>query len=203
MLGNQEEIKNWKDALSELREGTPLETPTPLFKKLDLKDIVGESDPFSRLDLRVAKIIDVQDHPQADKLYVMQVDLGPLGKRTIVAGMKPYYPKEEILGKMIVLVTNLKPATIRGVESKGMLLAAGDSTGAVVLLTPKESSPGAEVGVENIPREPVSVLEYAAFKEVVMTTDTKGHIIYNGKPLKSKNHNVVTDKKVKEGAKIS
>jgi methionyl-tRNA synthetase len=203
MLGNQDEIKNWEEALTDLKEGTPLETPTPLFKKLDLKDIGGESDPFSKLDLRVAKIIDVQDHPQADKLYVMQVDLGPLGKRTIVAGMKPFYPKEEILGKMIVLVTNLKPATIRGVESKGMLLAAEDTTGTIVLLTPKESSPGAEVGVENIPREPVSVLEYAAFKEVVMTTDTKGHILYNGKPLKSKNHNVVTDKKVKEGAKIS
>jgi methionyl-tRNA synthetase len=170
---------------------------------LELEEIVHESDPFSKLDLRVAKILDVQDHPQADKLYIMQVELGPLGKRMIVAGMKPYYTKQEILGKSIVMVINLKPAVIRGIESKGMLLAATDVNGVVSLLDPKDSSPGAEVGVEGIAREPVSVLEFEAFKEAPMTVDLKGNVVYHGKPIKIKGNIVVTDRKVKEGAKIS
>jgi methionyl-tRNA synthetase len=203
MLGHQHPLNHWDDALRELAAGTPLETPIPLFKKLELTDIVTAADPFSKLDLRVAKILEVSDHPKADKLYIMQVDLGPLGKRTIVAGMKPYYQKNEISGKSIVMVTNLKPAVIRGVESKGMLLAATDDNNIVSLLDPKDGSPGAEVGVEGIAREPASVLEFDAFKLAPMTVDSKGNVVYNGKPLKTKNTIVVTDRKVKEGAKIS
>jgi methionyl-tRNA synthetase len=203
MLGHPTGIKNWEDAHLDLQVGTSIEMPAPLFKKLELSEIVQTADPFSKLDLRVAKILDVQDHPSADKLYVMQVDLGPLGKRTIVAGMKPYYPKQDIAGKSIVMVTNLKPAMIRGVESKGMLLAASDTNGLVTLLNPKEGSPGAEVGVEGIPREPVPLLEFEAFKEAPMTVNAKGQVVYKGKPLKIKNITVVTDQKVKEGAKVS
>ena len=161
------------------------------------------SDPFSKLDLRVAKILEVQDHPQADKLYIMQVDLGPLGKRSIVAGMKPYYQKQEIIGKSIVMVINLKPAVIRGIESKGMLLAATDSMNVVSLLDPKDSSPGTEVVVEGIAREPVSVLEFDAFKQAPITVNEKGNVVYNEKPLKTKDSIIVTDRKVKEGAKVS
>jgi methionyl-tRNA synthetase len=204
MLGKTHPIQHWDEATWELPVGTPVELPAPVFKKLELKQIVSESDPFSKLDLRVAKVVDVQDHPQGDKLYIMQVDLGPLGKRTIVAGMKPYYPKDQILGKTIVMVTNLKPATIRGVESKGMLLAATDiASGVVTLLNPKESTPGAEVGVDGIAREPVSVLEFTAFKEAPMVVDNEGRVVYNGKPLKTKGYIVGTDQKVKEGATVS
>jgi methionyl-tRNA synthetase len=203
MMGHKHPIKQWEDANLELDLGTPLETPTLLFKKLELTDIVTTTDPFSRLDLRVAKILDVSDHPQADKLYIMQVDLGPLGKRTIVAGMKPYYQKQEIAGKSIVMVINLKPATIRGVESKGMLLAATDANQVVSLLNPKDCSPGSEVGVDGVPREPVPILEFEAFKQAPMTVDGKGNAIYNGKPLKTKSIIITTDRMVKEGAKIS
>jgi methionyl-tRNA synthetase len=203
MLGHTSSIQKWDDALMELHQKTHLETPTPLFKKLELTDIVTTTDPFSKLDLRVAKILEVSDHPQADKLYIMQVDLGPLGKRTIVAGMKPYYQQQEIVGKSIVMVTNLKPAMIRGVESKGMLLAATDATNIVSLLDPKDSSPGAEVGVDGIAREPAAVLEFESFKQAPMTVNEKGDVVYNGKPLKAKDIIIVTDRKVKEGAKIS
>ena len=203
MLGNTDSIKSWDDALSELKEGTPLEKPAPLFKKLVLEDIVEEADPFSKLDLRVAKIIDVKDHPQADKLYLMQLDLGPLGKRIIVAGIKPCYSKEELNGKSIIIVTNLKSATIRGIQSKGMLLAAEDDQGDVSLLDPKDATPGTEIFVEGIPREPVSVLEFDDFKQVIMTIGDKQEVVYNGKPLKSKNNTVITDKKVKIGVRVS
>ena len=203
MLGNTDSIKSWDDALSGLKEGTPLEKPVPLFKKLVLEDIVEEADPFSKLDLRVAKIIDVKDHPQADKLYLMQLDLGPLGKRIIVAGIKPCYSKEELNGKSIIIVTNLKSATIRGIKSKGMLLAEEDDQGDVSLLDPKDATPGTEIFVEGIPREPVSVLEFDDFKQVIMTIGDKQEVVYNGKTLKSKNNTVVTDKKVKIGVRVS
>jgi len=202
ILGNDKPISSWDAALSDLSEGTSLERPQPLFKKLALEDIIEEADPFSKLDLRVAKIIDIKDIPQADKLYMMQIDVGPLGKRIIVAGMKPYYTKEEMLGKSIVIVSNLKPAMIRGVQSKGMLLAAEDDRGTCTLLDPKDASPGTEIFVEGIPREPVSVLEFEDFKKVLMAVGDKQEATYNGKPLKSKNNNVVTDKNIKKGTKI-
>jgi len=203
MIGFTNSIKNWDDANSELKIGFTLEKPNPLFKKLLLEDIVVDSDPFSKLDLRVAKIINVDDHPQADKLYIIQLDIGPLGKRTIVAGIKPYYKKEELKDKSIIIVSNLKPVKLRGIESKGMLLAAVDNVGVCALMDPKDATPGSEIYVDGIPREPASILEFDDFKKVSMTVDDDQHAIYSGKKLKSKNDTVVTNKKVKKGTIIS
>lgn len=203
MLGNKDSVKSWNDAQSELNAGVLLEKPTLVFKKVLLEDIVVDSDPFSKLDLRVAKIVEVKDHPQADKLYVLQLDLGPLGKRTIVAGIKPYYTKEELQDKSIIIVSNLKPAKLRGIESKGMLLAAADDLCVCSLLNPKDATPGSEIVVEGIPREPAAVLEFDDFKKAIMIVEDDQKAMYNGKPLKSKNDTVIADKKVKKGAKIS
>jgi methionyl-tRNA synthetase len=202
MLGYKTSMKHWDDAFLELKDGTSIEKPIPLFKKLDLADIIEESDPFSKLDLRVAKIIDAQDHPQADKLYVLQLELGPLGKRTIVAGMKPYYSKQELIGRSIVIVVNLKPAKIRGIESKGMLLAAEENEKVVSLLDPKNASPGAEIFVEGLPRVPASVVEFDDFKQISLTIGDGLKATYNGKPLKSKTDTVVSHKTVKIGSAI-
>ncbi len=180
-----------------------MERPQPLFKKLELSLIVEETDPFSKADLRVAKVVGVEDHPQADKLYMLQVDLGALGKRVLVAGMKPHYTKEEITGKNIVIVVNLKPATIRGVKSNGMLLAASDGSGVVSLLSPEDASPGSEVFIEGIPREPVGVLEFDDFKQVALIVNEKQEVTYQGKTLQSEKGKIISDKEVKKGAKIS
>ncbi len=77
--------------------------------------------------LKVAKITKIERHPKADKLYIETLDDGSGAERTIVSGLVPYYGEEELLGKNIVLVDNLKPAKIRGIESRGMLLAASVS----------------------------------------------------------------------------
>jgi methionyl-tRNA synthetase len=80
---------------------------------------------FERLiDLRVAKIVKIERHPKADKLYIETLDDGSGNERVIVSGLVPYYKEEELLGKHIVLVNNLKTVKLRGVESRGMLLAA-------------------------------------------------------------------------------
>ena len=81
---------------------------------------------FEKLDLRVGTIIEVADHPKADKLYVLTVDLGEKIPRTIVAGLKTFYQKDQLKGKQAVFVSNLEPAKLRGIESNGMILAASN-----------------------------------------------------------------------------
>ena len=204
MLGHKGSIHDahWEDSLADLKIGFKLEKPKPLFKKIVLEEIMGESDPFSKIDLRVAKIIDVKDHPQADKLYILHIDLGEMGKRVIVAGIKQHYTKEELKNKSIVVVANLKPIKLRGVESKGMLLAAEDDTGIVSLLNPGDAPPGSEIYVEGIPREPLPVLEFDDFKSATMDIGDNQEARYGDKPLQSKRGKVISDKKVKKGAKI-
>jgi len=101
-------------------------------------------DEFKKLDLRVAEIKTVEHVPGADKIYKMTVDAGG-EERTIVAGIAPWYEADALVGKKIVFLANLAPATIRGVESNGMLLAA-DLGGRAVLLQPDTDVPaGAKI----------------------------------------------------------
>ena len=115
-------------------------------------------DDFVKIDLRVATITAAEDHPNADRLLKLQLDLGPLGPRQICAGVKAFYNAEDLVGRQIIVVANLKPRKIRGEESNGMLLAASalDAAGDdenppavvdVVLLTPGKPVPaGSSVG---------------------------------------------------------
>ena len=94
---------------------------------------------FAKLDLRVAQILDAQKVEGADKLLQLQIDLGS-EKRQIVAGIAQHYGAEDLIGKKVVVVANLKPAKIRGVESRGMLLAASGAD-TVSILTPLKDVP--------------------------------------------------------------
>jgi len=89
-------------------------------------------EDFKKLELKVAEIKEVMDHPNADKLYIVKVDLGDRTKQ-VVAGIKNSYAKEDLLGRQVVIVDNLEPAVLRGVESQGMLLAASDETGIAIV----------------------------------------------------------------------
>lgn len=137
------EERSWEEGYAPLAAGTPLVQPKPLFSKVELEaeepkpdQEEAPSEPgMEALDLRVARIISVEDHPKADKLYVLRIDLGD-EERQLVAGLKPYYPKKEMEGALVIVVTNLAPAKLRGVESNGMLLAADDGKGTVALLHP-------------------------------------------------------------------
>jgi methionine--tRNA ligase beta chain len=102
-------------------------------------------DYFKKMDLRIAEIKACEDVEGADRLYKLMVDCGE--ERQIVAGIKAYYSKEELVGKKIVIVANLEPRTLRGITSHGMLLAASsEDKSAVVLLSPGKDIPnGASV----------------------------------------------------------
>ena len=121
--------------MSEASEG-PGQKPTIAF------------DDFLKLDLRAAKVLEVAEHPNADKLLVLKVDLGN-EQRQIVAGLKPYYCPEALLGSQVVVLTNIEPRKMRGVESAGMLLAVlcdrGETRDVVVLKPDKEVPPGSSI----------------------------------------------------------
>ena len=88
-----------------------------------------------KLEIKIAVIKEVADHPNADRLYIITLDLGDKTKQ-VVAGIKSSYTKEELIGKQVVIVDNLTPAVLRGVESQGMILATSDAEG-IVLISPE------------------------------------------------------------------
>ncbi len=101
---------------------------------------------FARIKLRVGRVIEASDHPDADKLIVLKVDLGD-EERRLVAGLKGHYTPAQLVGRNLVVVTNLAPRMMRGVESQGMLLAAStsDHSRVVVLTTEADIEPGSAV----------------------------------------------------------
>ena len=101
-------------------------------------------EDFKKLNLRIATVKAVQEHPNADRLYLVTVDLGG-EDRQLVAGIRRHYSPPELVGKQVVVVENIAPAVIRGVESRGMLLAAQDGERCVVVTPEKEVAPGSVV----------------------------------------------------------
>jgi len=142
---------------------------------------------FDNIQLRVAKIVGVERHPNAEKLYIERLDFGD-EYRTIVSGLVPYYKPEELLDRKIVVVTNLEPANLRGVESNGMLLAA-EENGVVGLIT-TSGELGDYVYIDNLDEAKlehvknlptINIKEFSTVK--IFATDKK--ILYEGKELRT------------------
>jgi methionyl-tRNA synthetase len=98
-------------------------------------------EEFKKLEIKVALIKEVKEHPSADRLYVITIDLGDKTKQ-IVAGIKLFYKPEDLIGRQIAVVDNLEPAVLRGVESQAMLLAAQDEKGIALLAPDREMALG-------------------------------------------------------------
>lgn len=102
-----------------------------------MADPIGYDD-FAKVELRVARVLEARPHPNADKLMLLQIDVGDTQKQ-IVAGIRQHYTPEQLVGKLIIVVNNLQPAMLRGETSNGMLLAA-TSDEKVILLTVDDPS---------------------------------------------------------------
>jgi len=152
------EQAGWAGASSPLVEKAPLEKPAPQFAKVEAAQ-ASEFQKFAALDLKIGKVKDVQPHPNADKLYLVKVDIGR--EITIVTGLKEFYTADELKTKTLVVVTNLEPAVLRGVKSEGMLLAAEDG-GSLALLTPVKDLPaGTQVSSGlDVGTKPISFKEF-------------------------------------------
>ena len=144
-----------------LKTGAHIIHGKPLFEKIDLskfkkiaevkkemKEVeagIITIDDFAKVDLRVAKILNAERVEGSEKLIRMDIDLGELGKRQLVGGLAKYYKPEELVGKLIVVVANLKPRKLFGFESQGMLLAAKYGDKLKLLTVEGEIEPGAKV----------------------------------------------------------
>ncbi len=187
-----QKITSLKDAVFVKTTKGNLKETKPAFLKLE----IIKEDPFAKINLRVAEIKDVQNHPNADKLYVLKVHVGN-EHRQLVAGIKAYYKPEELVGKKVIVVSNLKPATLRGVESQGMILAA-EKNGVVKVLDPGTANVGDQVVVDGITpkQDQITIDDFAA---ITLTTKNK-HVVYGEHVLKTKQGPVTVD--LEDGAKI-
>ena len=149
-----------------------------------------------RLDIRVGKIINVKKHPDADSLYVEEVDVGEDKPRTVVSGLVKYVPIEEMQNRMVVALCNLKPAKMRGVTSEAMVLCASTQEKVEVLIPPPGSCPGDRITVEGYPGDPDPVLnpKKKIFETVApdLKTDGKKIATYKGVPFSVTGKGVVT-----------
>jgi methionyl-tRNA synthetase len=185
MLGFAEPPGNgsWDEALSPPPAGRPLGEIRPLFPKRDPTPPVSAAPPSASppagdppLEIRVAVIREAVPHPSADRLYALRVDVGDPEARSVVAGIRLSYTPEELLGRRVLLLSNLEPRTIRKVLSDGMLLAA-DVAGKAVLLEPPEGPPagtpidGVERGARRITYEEFSARPLAVGRAVEADED--------------------------------
>jgi len=133
----------------ELKKLTNAAYPPPAKVKPGAKSEPEEVAPY-RLDMRIGKIVEVSQHPDAEKLYVEKIDLGEPSPRTIVSGLVDFVPADQMLNRMVVVLCNLKPAKMRGVESCGMVLCSSRPEPKEVepLAVPEGSQPGDRVVVE-------------------------------------------------------
>lgn len=199
----------WKELDVDLPKGYEVGKGEIVLQRIESFDLILPSakaeekketaDPFSSVDLRVARIESVENHPDADKLYVLQLDLGPLGKRQLVAGMRPFYTQEGLLGKRIVVIANLEPAKIRGKESQGMMLAGEGPKDNVGRLFVESSEPGTKVVVKGIASNPKPSVSFKEFIDQVKIEVSNGKVVYKGTELQTETGENVRVERVLQG----
>src|SRR3989454_553834 len=175
-LGYESDVhsETWDQALEDVPSGQTLRVGKPLFTKIDLSE--AKENSADRFDLRVAQIVDVTEHPNADNLYVLEVDIGG-ERRQIVAGIRKDYSKDQLRGRKIVVLVNLEPAKLRGIESRGMLFAAEDKAEVGLVLPPDAAPVGAQVlGVRGAP-----VLPFSEFQKYKLQVGPDGTILFLGR----------------------
>jgi len=138
-LDIQQELKKLNEAneklIAERSKGKKGDKVEDVKKEEEVKEIT--IDEFAKVQLKVAEVISCENHPKADRLYVLKLKIGE-EERQVVSGIKEYYSPEDLVGKKVVVVANLKPVKLRGIESKGMILAAEDSEGNLTLVSTLE-----------------------------------------------------------------
>ncbi len=164
---------------------------------------VQDVDPFAKLSILVAKIEKVEEHPDAEALWVLtiQTEEGEEGeRRTICAGLRKHLSADELQGRRVIILANLKPAKLRGIESRGMVLATDQKDGKVIPVDPgSEASLGELVFVEGIEASPKSKLSTKHFDKCPLVM-TGGQVTYNQKPLQTSKGPIIAD--AEDGAEV-
>jgi methionyl-tRNA synthetase len=171
----------WLDG--RIASGQELVEPKPLYAKMSIEKGDERFRGFEALNLKVGEVVDVKPHPNAEKLMVLEVDIGK--RIQIVAGLRHYYSEEALKGKKIVVVTNLQHAKLRGVESQGMLLAAEAGKMVKVLTPAGRTTPGDPVNSGMTPGE--KEISFGDFQKMVLRVGTlREGQVHIGRPVKVK-----------------
>jgi len=190
------EPKQWKDLGKPLKAGHAIAAPKILFQRMELKKQEEEAGvSFADLDIEVGEIISAERHPNADKLLVEKVKLSDREVQ-LVSGIAKFYSPEELPGKKILVLRNIAPAKLRGVESQGMLLVCEGKDGTIEMISP-DAEVGTRMHAEGIaskPKKQISVNEF--FKIRMEVKDGVGHA--EGKPLFAGKEKIKTQK-LREG----
>ena len=114
---------------------------------IDSTPSIIQYDDFAKLDIHIGRVVAAEMVPETDKLIKCTIDFGAeLGERTIVSGIAEWKKPEELVGKQLPYIINLAPRMLRGVESQGMLLAASDESGVVLMEPERQLTPGTKLG---------------------------------------------------------
>ena len=194
-LGNWQDLNQTKTAKAELLYQKLHKKKIDTYKERfsGVRDIEsGPIDAWKQVELKVGEIKSISPHPSADLLYVEQIDCGEEKPRTIVSGLVKYYSPEALMGKKVIIVTNLAPARLRGVESQGMLLAVEKSKQLEVIEV-EFANPGAEVLMEDEtdrqPAQEISIDQLLAAKLMIQDSilQIEGKKLYiNGQRIQTK-----------------
>ncbi|CAF0850373.1 unnamed protein product [Brachionus calyciflorus] len=144
-----------KQAEQKPKEAKPAAEAKPKQEAKKAPVVEGEID-FSKLDVRVGKIVKVDKHPDADSLYVEQIDLGEGKLRNVVSGLVKHVPIEQMQNRMVLVLCNLKPSKLRGVLSEGMVMCASTPEKVEILAPPAGAQPGDRITCEGYTGEPAA-----------------------------------------------
>lgn len=167
-----------------------------LIQKIEAVNLIRQN-PFASIDLRVARVLECASHPKADKLVVLKIDPGG-ETRQICAGIRAWYTDAELTGKHLVVVYNLKPAMLRGLESQGMLLAASNDKALGVVTS--DEPPGTPVRLPGVEFDGTPLIEITSFQKVVLRGE-KGGAWCGELPLTANGRPVRVDREVEGGIK--
>ena len=139
-------IQKQLDRLAAIRARKEAEAKAELAKQVTPQKEECSFEDFEKMDIRTATVLEAERVPKTDKLLKLTIDTG-IDRRVIVSGIAEYYSPEDMLGKQICILANLKPRTIKGIESKGMILMAKQNDGTMRFVTPQETVVnGAQIG---------------------------------------------------------
>lgn len=194
-------LGNFK-SLEQIPQGHSLGEKENLFQKVkkdkpqeQKSQKVEQRQGFAELNLQVGKILSIEQHPEAEKLYVEKIDLGNGDVRKIVSGLKDYYTIEEMTGRSVIVASNLKPAKLRGVESQGMVLLAEDENGSLGFLESPNAPVGTNLVCNNIVADNLDKIKVDKFFKYELKS-LGSHVEFEGNKITAGDHELLVEKNV-------
>ena len=184
-----------------LPQGHELGEKDNLFQKFKVEKLkveeekVEEKEGFAVLNLKVGKILSIEQHPEAEKLYVEKIDLGDGDVRQIVSGLKDYYSLDEMAGRIVVVVANLKPAKLRGVKSEGMVLLAENDKGKLGFLE-SDAPIGTQLVCNSVVADNLDKIKVDKFFKYKLLS-VGSHVEYESKKITAGDHQLQVEKNIK------